>query len=61
MNLPYTMPPEEAAECVKAFEPARVVPYHYGDSDLTVFTKALEGVEGVEVTIVDAYPGGLPF
>ena len=26
MNLPYTMPPEEAAECVKAFRPKIVYP-----------------------------------
>src|SRR6202453_105452 len=29
MNLPYTMPPEEAAEAVKAFHPKVVIPYHY--------------------------------
>ena len=61
MNLPYTMTPEEAAECVAAFKPKAVTPYHYGSSDLTVFTAALEGVEGVRITLVDAYPGGLPF
>jgi len=29
MNLPYTMPPSEAAECVKAFKPKIAIPYHY--------------------------------
>ena len=29
MNLPYTMPPNEAADCVKAFKPKVVYPYHY--------------------------------
>ena len=29
MNLPYTMPPEEAAGCVNAFKPKVVYPYHY--------------------------------
>src|SRR5271168_1134823 len=29
MNLPYTMPPEEAADAVKAFHPKVVIPYHY--------------------------------
>ena len=29
MNLPYTMPPAEAADCVKAFHPAVAIPYHY--------------------------------
>jgi L-ascorbate metabolism protein UlaG (beta-lactamase superfamily) len=59
MNLPYTMPPEEAAECVKAFKPAQVVPYHYSGSDPKVFEGALAGVEGVQVILIDAYPGGV--
>ncbi len=29
MNLPYTMTPEEAGECVAAFKPKVLVPYHY--------------------------------
>lgn len=55
MNLPYTMPPEEAAECVAAFKPAVVTPYHYNDSDLSVFDKGLEG-SGVEVRRAEFYP-----
>src|SRR5207302_6417203 len=43
MNLPYTMPPEEAADAVKAFHPKIVIPYHYRRSDLAVFKKGLEG------------------
>ena len=39
MNLPYTMPPEEAADAVKAFHPKVVIPYHYRGSDLAVFQK----------------------
>ncbi len=54
MNLPYTMPPEEAAEAVRAFHPKIVYPYHYRGSDLKVFEKALEG-SGVEVRIRDWY------
>jgi len=50
MNLPYTMPPEEAAEAVKAFHPKVVYPYHFGESDLTVFSKALAGT-GIDVRI----------
>ena len=50
MNLPYTMPPEEAADAVKAFHPKVVIPYHYRGSDLTVFQKALEGT-GIEVRV----------
>ena len=55
MNLPYTMPPEEAAECVAAFKPKIVYPYHYRGSDLKVFTRALESEPGVEVRIRDWY------
>ncbi|MFT4977615.1 MAG: L-ascorbate metabolism protein UlaG (beta-lactamase superfamily) [Myxococcota bacterium] len=61
MNLPYTMTPEEAAGCVAAFKPALAVPYHYAGSDLTEFSGGVEGVEGVEVRIVEFYPGGLPW
>jgi len=57
MNLPYTMPPEEAAECVKAFRPKIVYPYHYRGSDLAVFQAALTGVPGVEVRLRDWYGG----
>lgn len=55
MNLPYTMPPEEAAEAVKAFHPKVVIPYHYGESDLSVFKKDLEGT-GIEVRLLNWYP-----
>ena len=55
MNLPYTMPPEEAAQAVKAFHPKIVIPYHYRGSDLSVFQKALEG-SGIEARLLDWYP-----
>jgi L-ascorbate metabolism protein UlaG (beta-lactamase superfamily) len=55
MNLPYTMPPDEAADAVKAFHPKVVIPYHYRGSDLTVFKKGLEG-SGIEVRLLDWYP-----
>src|SRR5262245_39457788 len=55
MNLPYTMPPDEAAEAVKAFHPKIVIPYHYRGSDLSVFKKGLEG-SGIEVRLLDWYP-----
>ncbi len=55
MNLPYTMPPEEAAECVAAFKPKIVYPYHYRGSDLSVFTRALEAHPDIEVRIRDWY------
>jgi len=54
MNLPYTMPPEEAADAVRAFRPKIVYPYHYKGSDLSVFEKALAG-SGIEVRIRDWY------
>ena len=55
MNLPYTMPPDAAAEAVRAFHPAIVYPYHYNGSDLSVFEKGLAG-SGIEVRIRDWYP-----
>jgi len=54
MNLPYTMPPSEAADCVKAFKPKIVYPYHYRGQDLNVFADALKG-SGIEVRIRDWY------
>jgi L-ascorbate metabolism protein UlaG (beta-lactamase superfamily) len=55
MNLPYTMPPDEAADAVKAFHPKVVIPYHYRGSDLAVFQKGLEGT-GIEVRLLEWYP-----
>jgi len=55
MNLPYTMPPDEAADAVKAFHPKIVIPYHYRGSDLSVFKKGLEGT-GIEVRLLEWYP-----
>jgi L-ascorbate metabolism protein UlaG (beta-lactamase superfamily) len=57
MNLPYTMPPEEAAECVAAFKPAIVYPYHYRGSDLQIFEAALKDVPEVEVRLREWYAG----
>jgi L-ascorbate metabolism protein UlaG (beta-lactamase superfamily) len=54
MNLPYTMPPEEAAEAVKAFKPKVAIPFHYRGADLSVFEKALAG-SGIEARILDWY------
>lgn len=51
MNLPYTMPPEEAAECVKGLHPGIVYPYHYGNSDLKIFTTALKNEPAIEVRL----------
>jgi L-ascorbate metabolism protein UlaG (beta-lactamase superfamily) len=54
MNLPYTMPPEEAAEAVRAFHPAVVYPYHYKGSDVQAFKQALAG-SGIDVRLIDWY------
>ena len=49
MNLPYTMPPAEAAACIKAFRPKVLFPYHYRNSNLDELTTALAGEKGIEV------------
>lgn len=54
MNLPYTMPPSEAAEAVKAFRPKVVYPYHYRESKIEEFRAALEG-SGVDVRLRNWY------
>ena len=63
MNLPFTMPPDEAAACVKAFRPRIVYPYHYRQANLepvaknqTDFVAAMKGFAGVEVRTPDFYP-----
>lgn len=55
MNLPYTMPPREAAALVKAMKPRIVYPYHYRGSNLQEFADALRG-ERIEVRIRNWYP-----
>jgi L-ascorbate metabolism protein UlaG (beta-lactamase superfamily) len=51
MNLPYTMPPSEAAECVKAFKPKILYPYHFRNSNLDELLTALKDEPKVEVRI----------
>lgn len=41
INLPFTMPPEEAAECYRTIAPTVAVPYHQGDSDPQVVADLL--------------------
>jgi len=55
MNLPYTMPPSEAAECIRAFGPRIVYPYHYRGSDLSELQGALADREDIEIRIRDWY------
>jgi L-ascorbate metabolism protein UlaG (beta-lactamase superfamily) len=57
MNLPYTMTPAEAADCVKAFAPKIVYPYHYNQAtNAQEFSAALKGTPGIEVRSVEWYP-----
>ena len=49
MNLPYTMPPVEAAACVNAFKPKVLFPFHYKDSNLDELTPAIKPNSGIEV------------
>lgn len=51
MNLPYTMTPVEAAECIKVFKPKVLYPYHYRGSDLSTLTQSLSGTSGIEVRL----------
>ena len=55
MNLPYTMPPAEAAACIAAFKPKIVFPYHYRGSDLSVLDTSLAG-KGIEIRKREWYP-----
>ena len=41
----------EAAECVKAFRPRIVYPYHYRGSKTEEFANALKDTTGVEVRL----------
>ena len=55
MNLPYTMPPSEAAECVRGFGPKIAIPYHFMGQKPQEFADALKG-EAIEVRILNWYP-----
>jgi L-ascorbate metabolism protein UlaG (beta-lactamase superfamily) len=51
MNLPYTMTPEMVSDAAKAFKPAILYPYHYGETDTSRLLELLHGVDEVEVRI----------
>jgi L-ascorbate metabolism protein UlaG (beta-lactamase superfamily) len=51
MNPPRTETPLDAAECVKAFKPKIVYPYHYRGAKPEDFAGALKDMPGVEVRI----------
>jgi L-ascorbate metabolism protein UlaG (beta-lactamase superfamily) len=56
MNLPHgRMPPEVAAECVRAIGPRVVYPYHYRELPIDAFVEALRG-SPIEVRLHDWYP-----
>lgn len=50
-NLPYTMSVEMVADAVKAFRPAILYPYHYGDTDIAGLVDALKDCPATEVRI----------
>jgi L-ascorbate metabolism protein UlaG (beta-lactamase superfamily) len=67
MNLPFTMPPQEAADCAKAFKPKAVYAYHYrqqgldpADKNQTDFVAAMKGAVGIEVKTPNFYPAPPP-
>ena len=53
MNLPYTMTPEMVADAAKAFRPAILYPYHFGETDTSKLVDLLRDTKGVEVRIRD--------
>jgi L-ascorbate metabolism protein UlaG (beta-lactamase superfamily) len=55
MNLPFTMSPVEAAECVKGFAPRIAIPYHFMGQKVEEFAAALKG-SPIEVRILNWYP-----
>ncbi|MDR5589825.1 MBL fold metallo-hydrolase [Christiangramia sp. SM2212] len=61
MNLPYTMPVDQAADGVLAFKPKKVIPYHYrgkdGFSDVNKFKELVnKGDENIQVELMEWYP-----
>jgi L-ascorbate metabolism protein UlaG (beta-lactamase superfamily) len=50
MNPPRTMPPAEAAACVKEFRPKIVYPYHYRGQNTQEFADGLKNT-GIEVRL----------
>ncbi|MBN2008894.1 MBL fold metallo-hydrolase [candidate division KSB1 bacterium] len=53
MNLPYTMTPEMVADAAKAFKPAILYPYHYGNTDTQKLLELLKSEKQIEVRIRD--------
>lgn len=53
MNLPFTMTPEMVADAARAFRPAILYPYHYGDTDPSALLRLLKDEKAIEVRIRD--------
>jgi L-ascorbate metabolism protein UlaG (beta-lactamase superfamily) len=51
INLPFTMPPKEAAEAARAFQPKTLVPYHQGQSNPQEVADALKDT-GIHVRVL---------
>jgi L-ascorbate metabolism protein UlaG (beta-lactamase superfamily) len=52
INLPYTMPPKEAAEAARAFKPKILYPYHQGKSDPAEVKTLLADEKSIEVRVL---------
>jgi L-ascorbate metabolism protein UlaG (beta-lactamase superfamily) len=52
INLPYTMPPQEAADAARAFKPPILYPYHQGKSDPAEVKKLLADSKAIEVRVL---------
>lgn len=50
MNLPYTMTPEMVADAARAFKPAILYPYHFGNTKTDEIVSLLKGT-GIDVRI----------
>ncbi len=51
VNQPYTMTPEQAVIAAKAFRPAILYPYHFGETKVEKIVKGLKGEPDIEVRI----------
>ena len=56
MNLPYTMPVEEAAECIRAFKPKRIVPFHHRGQEIAKLEQLLKDTPEVKLHLFEWYP-----
>ena len=52
INLPYTMPPKEAADAARAFKPRILYPYHQGRSDPKEVKELLADEKAIEVRVL---------